>query len=95
MTYEKTGFRARLDQTAIFQFEIRLHRSGHADAMLAAGAADRRDSIAGAQDPAFNQSADVSGNAGIERFSPAPGDSRNNHGSIMSHRSRPMQTVPA
>jgi hypothetical protein len=95
MANEETGFRPGFDQASIFQFEIGLDRRGHADAMLPASSADGRNSVAGPQDAAFNQLTDVRSDTRVKRFASGPGDSRNNHGTMMSHRTRSRQTVPA
>jgi hypothetical protein len=63
--------------------------------MLPAGPAHRGNSIAGPQDATFDQLADVRRDSGVERLAPDAGDSRNNHGTIMSHRIHDAQTVPA
>ena len=68
ITHEKTGLRPRLDQATIFQREISLHRRGHADLVLATGAPDRGNAVAGAEHTAFNHLAHAARDPRIKRF---------------------------
>ena len=95
MANEEARFRPRFDQAAILQFEVGLDGGSHTDAMLPARAANRGNTVPGAKDPAFNQLADIGGDAGVERFDPASGNSRSNHPNTMSYRTWRRQTVPA
>src|SRR2546423_6928487 len=79
MANKESGFRPRFNQAAIFQLQVSLNRCRYADAMLPAGAAHRGDSIACAQDAAFDQLANVRGDPGIKRISPPRGVSGKKH----------------
>jgi hypothetical protein len=58
----------RFDHPAVFQSEVSLHRSGHADPVLTTGLSNGRDSIPRTKGSAFDQFGEAPRDPDVKRF---------------------------